>query len=510
VSLRRKYQLLVSFASPFTLQSLNRNPFLIFSECIYRRVIALDTSGNEIFSSVSLTGVGAGSPVTSFDGRHIYLTLNSALKTVGHFSILDVFRLEQDPSTPGSFLPLSPIFFATNETNPFGPIGIFKNPSEGYYDGGELNQNDMLVWAFDTAGDATAAGNGAMFGYQQPVGYAFDGVGLEVLELGGLRDWQASTAPVLTNSGRSMYWSNSRASVRCWVGSANEDQNRFSRGRTNTASFARGNPAFISAYASPALSSNAVTPMVYGPGAANQFYMTDTSLGNALVITTDSLIYSPAKVSPDDQYVYYVTENGLLYQADATTLAQRWVATISGRVEGDIAMNSAGTMLYVGTTSGDVYGFEIATDLDTTLTPTAAPSTSSPPPTVSAAPSSPPTTLTPTSVPTAAPSSAPTSSPSASAAPSGLTTEPTQSPVSVAPTMSPVTPEPTMAPVTLDPTVSPVTMVPTVSPVTMESTTMEPTRVPTTDAPTDMPSGAMSGAVVSISALVFSIALLAL
>jgi hypothetical protein len=34
--------------------------------------------------------------------------------------------------------------------------------------------------------------------------------------------------------------------------------------------------------------------------------------------------------------------------------------------------------------------------------------------------------------------------------------------------------------------------------------------VPTTDAPTDMPSGAMSGAVVSISALVFSIALLAL
>jgi hypothetical protein len=392
-------------------------------------------------------------------------------------------------------------------------------PSEGYYDGGELNRNDMLVWAFDTAGDATSAGAGNMFGYQQPVGYAFDGVGLEVLELGGLRDWQASTAPVLTNFGRSMYWSNSRASVRCWVGSEEEDQNRFSRGRTNTASFSRGSPAYISAYASPALSSNAVTPMVYGPGASNEFYMTDTSLGNVLAIVTDSLVYSPAKVSPDDAYVYYVTENGLLYQADATTLVQRWVFTISGRVEGDISMNSAGTMLYVGTTSGDVYGFEIATDLDNTPSPTAAPSTSSPPSAgSSSAPSSPPTvSAAPSSTPTkapVAPSSAPSSSPTVSAAPSSTTANPTQSPLSVEPTMAPVTMDPTMAPVTMDPTTSPVTSVPTLSPVTMEPTpmdqTMVPTMVPTSESPTAMPSGAVSGAVVSISALVFSVALLAL
>jgi hypothetical protein len=465
----------------------------------YRRVIALDTSGNEIFSSASLNGVGAGSPVTSFDGRHIYLTLNSAGKTIGHFSVLDVNGLEQDPSNPGAFLPLSPIFFATNETNPFSPIGIFKNPSEGYYDGGELNQNDMLVWSFDTAGDATAAEDGNMFGYQQPVGYAFDGVGLEVLMLGGLREWQASTAPVLTNSGRSLYWSNSRASVRCWVGSASTDQNRFSRGRTSTASLARGTPAYISSYASPALSSDSVSPMVYGPGAAEEFYMTNTTLGEVVVIGTDSVVYSPAKVSPDDAYVYYVSANGLLYQADATTLNERWRFTISGRVEGDIAMNSAGTMLYVGTTSGDVYGIEIATNLDGTSTPTAAPVTSSP--------TSADSTSAPSSSPTvsAVPSSAPSSSPTASAAPSGETTEPT---------MSPVTSEPTMSQLTLNPTLSPVTMDPTMSPVTQEPTTMgEPTMVPT-DAPTMMPSlppsGAVSGAGVSISALVFSVALLAL
>lgn len=436
--------------------------------------------------------------------------------------MFDVNLLQVDPSVPGTFLPLSPMFSATNETNPFSPIGIFHDPVEGYYDGGESNQNDMLIWAFDTAGGATVAGDGTMFGYQQPLGYAFDGVGLEVLVLGGVRDWQASTAPVLTNSGRSMYWSNSRASVRAWVGSATEDQNRFNRGRSNTASFSRGSPSYISAYASPALSSNEVTPMVYGPGAAAEFYVTNTNLGDVLIIATDGLVYSPAKVSPDDAYVYYVTENGLLYQADATTLAQRWNITISGRVEGDIAMNSAGTMLYVGTTSGDVYAFEIATDLDSTPVPTVAPTTATSTPTASAAPTSAPTTSAPTTdaptlIPTMAPTDAPTTTaPTLSAEPSTAgTAEPTPSPSTSGPTQSAVTMEPTMSPVTMEPTMMPVTMEPTVSPSTsvptMVSPTMEPTMEPSTETPTRMPvSGAMTGAFASISAIVFSVALLAL
>jgi hypothetical protein len=422
-------------------------------------------------------------------------------------------RLEQNPSTPGTFLPLSPILFATNETDPFSPIGIYKNPSEGYYDGGEGNQNDMLIWSFDTSGTATQAEAGAMFGYQQPLGYAFDGVGLEVLELGGVREWQASTAPVLTNFGRSMYWSNTRASVRGWVGAANEDATRFSRGRSSTLSLARGTPPLISAYASPALSSDEISPMVYGPGAAAEFYVTNTTLGDEVRIATDGLVYSPAKVSPDDAYVYYVTVNGLLYQADAMTLVERWRFTISGNVEGDIAMNSAGTMLYVGTTSGDLYGLEIATDLSSTSAPTAAPSTSRAPlalsssapsssPSVSAAPTGAEPT---TSVPSDMPSDVPSSIPSVSAEPTGATMEPTQS-LTLTPTMAPVTPEPTMAAVTMTPTMNPVESGPlTVSP------TMAPTMVPTTETPTNLaPSGAMSGAAVSISALVFSVALLAL
>jgi hypothetical protein len=298
-----------------------------------------------------------------------------------------------------------------------------------------------------------------------------------------------------------MYWSNTRASVRCWVGEAGETQNKFSRGRSETASFGRGRPFYISARATPALSSDAVQPMVYGPGPSEEFYATDSRLGNVVTIATDSLVFSPAKVSPDDLYVYYVSENGILYQADAMTLEQRWSYAVAGRVEGDIALNSAGTMLYVGTTSGDIFGIEVAIDLDfvaATAVPSLAPSMSIAPTTSSVpslAPVSPPT-VAPVTAPTLAPTDLPTSAPSSSfgpsEAPAALTSGPTQMPVTLEPTSGP-----TFAP-------------------TQMPQSAQPTKEPTTEAPTAMPSltsapsGAMPGAVASILALVFSVALLVL
>jgi hypothetical protein len=478
--------------------------------------------GSQLFSSTPLEGIGAGSPVTSFDGRHIYLTLNSVGKTIGHFNILDITLLEQDPINAGTFLPLSPIFNATNDLNPFSPIGIFHKPDEGYYDGenGINNRNDVLIWAFDTAGNSNVSGDGAMFGFQQPLDYAFDGVGLDVLELGGFRDWQASTPPVLTNLGRSMYWAHSRASFRAWVGNATESASRFSRGRTATASFRRGSPVRISARASPVLSSNIFEPMVYGPGPNAEFFAADARLGTTLFVATDSLIYSPAKVSPDDVYVYYVTENGLLYQVDSVTLDARWSSPVGGRVEGDIAMNSKGTMVYVATTAGDIYGYEVATDVSTDVPsaiPTSAPVTGSP----SSAPSSIPTTTT---APSLAPSSIPTTSTAPSSSPEAGTVQPTLAPTfgpTLAPTFGPTlapTFGPTLGPVTTtEPTTSP-TSVPTPLAQTLEPTTrptFEPTNIssiaPATMSPSDSPdSGAMSGAVASIVTLFMSLALLGL
>jgi hypothetical protein len=103
----------------------------------------------------------------------------------------------------------------------------------------------------------------AMFGYQQPVSYAFDGVGLHPLKLRGLRLASGDGSRVLTNSGRSMYWSNSRAfSVRCWVSSAAEVKiARLEAVETPQALAVEVPPTFLP-YASPALSSGSA-PMVY-------------------------------------------------------------------------------------------------------------------------------------------------------------------------------------------------------------------------------------------------------
>ena len=401
-------------------------------------MVALNAAdGLEIFSSVSLDGVGAGSPVTSFDGRHIYLTLNSGSKTTGHFAIFDTSLVELD-------VLLSPIFNEPNDLNPYSPPGVFHNPDEGYYDGGEDNRNDIIIWGFDTAGNVTEVGNGTMFAYQQPLGYEFDGDGLVVLELGGPRAWQASTAPVLTNRGRSMYWSHTKSSARCWDGASGVAQTQFDRGRSGTISLDRGTPPGISARASPALSSDVFAPTVYGPGADAQFFRSDSTFGDVINITTDSLVFSPAKVSPDDLYVYYVTESGFLYQADGISLGQRWLFFLGGRVEGDIAMNSAGTMIYAATTAGLIRAVEVAT------IGTAAPSQ-----TPSSAPSSVPTsfpttetdgpTVAPTFVPTGATSFSPTSIPSSlpSMVPSTVpstapSTAPSKAPSNASGTASPI------------------------------------------------------------------------
>jgi hypothetical protein len=120
------------------------------------RVIALDAdSGALLFRSASIPGYSAGTPVTSADGRYIFLTSNSESKTVGHFTILDTTNAAA----------------GTHQTNPFSPVGVYHKPFEGYYDadGADMNKNDLVLWAFDTAGDAVDAGVGQLFVFQFPI-----------------------------------------------------------------------------------------------------------------------------------------------------------------------------------------------------------------------------------------------------------------------------------------------------------------------------------------------------
>jgi hypothetical protein len=245
------------------------SPFLILA----RRVICLTPSGEPLLESVPLEGVPAGTPVTSHDGRYIYITHNvDQLMVI--FTMLDTF----DAASNGELIPV--IYEYVNGTNPFSTIGYYHNPTYGYYDGGENNTNDIFIWAFETVRDANAVDTGQTFAFQM----SMDPAGIMEVALLRIeaRTFQASTAPVLTKMGLSIYWAVTHAEQYCWVRDNTTKREFFNCGRTNSVSLSWGDAAWISARASPSLShSTSDEPVVFGPGAANQIFLAKCKLHRA-------------------------------------------------------------------------------------------------------------------------------------------------------------------------------------------------------------------------------------
>lgn len=342
--------------------------------------------------SAPLEGEAAGSPLTSYDGRYVYLTHNSNAMSVGHFSVLD--SLEASLSTP-----VLPLYSEFNVTNPFSPPGIFHNPEEGFYDGGQGNTNDVVIWGHAPNPLDTRAGDGASFVFQFPIGYGAPttSVGRQSDQDGEeeegpkdmsrrlfwmilgdrTKDWQAVSAPVLTNQGRSLYWSVSRSQFRAWVGSAGTNTARFNRGRTSSPEFERGSPRYAACPNTPALSSSTTEPMVFAGTASEQFvkmnYLMDEE--TALIRNTTSRVRARAIVSPDDEFVYFTEFSGVVHQASTVDLNDSWNVSV-GSLDGEIALTSDGSMLLVGDVTGNVHAYQVATRTSPapTATPTKAPS----------------------------------------------------------------------------------------------------------------------------------------
>jgi hypothetical protein len=288
---------------------------------------------------------------------------------------LDTF----DAVSNGGLIPV--MYEYVNGTNPFSPIGYYHNPTYGYYDGGENNTNDIFIWAFDTAKDATAVGTGQMFAFQMPM----DPAGNMNVALLGIeaRTFQASTAPVLTKMGLSMYWAVTRAEQYCWVGNNATKREFFNRGRTNSVSLSRGDPAWISSRASPSLShgfmmassnsssnSSSGDLAVFGPGASNQIFRLDENYTELLTTNTSWIVSSRVAVSPDDAVIYYATQDGVVAQLDATTLDMIWSTTTLSPVSADIVLNSAGTILFVADINGVITAYQVASSGAPTPSPT--------------------------------------------------------------------------------------------------------------------------------------------
>ena len=174
-----------------------------------RRVIALTLDGQELWKSSQLEGVGSGTPVSSASGEQVFLTHNSNFGSTGHFTVLLA-------SMGGQTL-----FSQQNTTNPFSPVGVYHNPAEGYYDGGEGNTNDIVLWSFQPKPGDSSVGVGATFAFQLPIAYPDKNPTSYILLGAEPRNFQSIVKPVITNEGRSAYFGTSRSGYSCWVGVAN-------------------------------------------------------------------------------------------------------------------------------------------------------------------------------------------------------------------------------------------------------------------------------------------------
>jgi hypothetical protein len=338
-------------------------------------VIALSLEGDFLWMSIPLEGAAAGSPVISLDGRYVYLTHNSNAMSVGHFSVLDTLGATKDEG-------IFPLYSEFNVTNPFTPPGIFHKPEEGYYDGGQGNTNDIVLWGHAPNPADARVGNGASFVFQFPVNYVpnvaiarqADGgndrgededvpVPLYWYILGdNSKDWQAVSAPVITNYGRSLYWSVTRSQFRSWVGRAGSNSARFNRIKTNAPSFARGIPRYAPCPNTPALSSHPTQPMIFAGTASTQFVKMDYLMTQetAVIRNTTSMVRNRAIVSPDDQFVYFTEFSGVLHQASTVDLKDSWDISDIQAVDGEFALTSDGSMIIIGDVTGKVYFYRVA------------------------------------------------------------------------------------------------------------------------------------------------------
>lgn len=345
--------------------------------------------GNQLWVSDGLDGVPNGSPLVSDDGSYVFLVHNANFQTVGYFTVLSAM----DDGAQ--------FYSRANETTPFAPPGIFHSPIEGNYDGveGRGNTNDFIMWAGTPKPDDTTISDGNTFGFQLPLG--FDGNMTEVgyFLLGDApRNFQAIAAPTLTNQGLSAFYATTRSGYYGWNGSVENARGRFNRGAQAFVGFDR-NAVFPgqAVFASPAVNNGVATtpdqPIIFGGTASTQFIRLNSDFTEQTVVDTSSIIKAEARVDPFDRVVYFVEEAGMVHQVDFTTIQDIWTVNMTSTVEGDIALNKNGYVLYVADTTGLVTALQVS-EIPVTPSPTASPTAN-----VTASPTGAPVVATPSPTP---------------------------------------------------------------------------------------------------------------
>lgn len=275
-----------------------------------------------------------------------------------------------------------------------------------------------------------------------------------------------------------MYYSVSRSQFRAWNGGVGDRQNQFDETATNNNGFPRGDPVWQAVFAPVALSSDPVAPMLFGGTAGLLFVGMESDLTEKWRIETDSPVSSEARVSPDDQFVYFAEQNGDVHSVNTNTGSVRWSQTLGGNpIFSNFAQSASGKFLFLVDRSGIIHAWQVAD------------------------PPSPPPTESPSALPTAGPTGTPTS-------PSASPTEDPDSRPSASPTAQ-STPKPTSGPTDPNPTGSPTvaTPVPTMSP-TRPGETRSPSSLPSfSSSPTFSAASTKAGVSLSVLAVLLTVLL---
>ena len=283
---------------------------------------------------------------------------------------------------------------------------------------GTGNTNDLVIFASTAFPDETGVDSGSLFAFQLPLLDAEPTVNV----IHNSSSWYSFSPPKLSNFGYSMYMTVSRNQFRAWIGSAGDKNNQFHKASTANVEFARGKPAWLAPAASVALSSSPTEPMVFGGTSANLMVGLTYDMQQMWAVNSSSSILVEAKVSPQDDRVYWVEENSKVHSSNALTGEDFWVTQISSiPVRSSFALSSDGSTLYLADFAGNVIAWTVAF-----------PPSSSPTVKASEVPSASPSTVPTTVMPTTIASGSPSTSPSATA-----TLAPSTAPISVSPTTEP-------------------------------------------------------------------------
>jgi hypothetical protein len=316
----------------------------------FSTLVAIDpTNGAALYTTPTMAGVTKGTPLCTEDGSIVLATHNEDAEK-GHFSVFNY-----GASTVNYTLAARS---TGNSSYPFSAVGYYYSPIEGNYPEGAGNPNDLFMWVADVPGSATEAGNGQMFAFQLPVVLPFNSTPISAYPVGNQTTFQSPNPPVFAGQGYIMYQANTKSEMRYWQGDG-LPRNFFAATANENIGFSRGLPRFAAPGAPPTLSSNPLTPNVYGPTASNEIFMMPYDFSTSMITNISSPLTNKVLISPDDLYLYYGTKDASLVQLDATTLQIKWNVTTLGPVQGEMAQSRDGVYVYVADSAGWLTAFQV-------------------------------------------------------------------------------------------------------------------------------------------------------